>query len=56
MPSVQQTAALRGLRPVAKALGAWVGEMYRRGMGWLAFVESSRTMRYITGACASLTG
>ena len=46
MPSVQQTAALRGLRPVAKALGAWVGEMYRRGIGWRAAVESSRTMRY----------
>ena len=45
MPSVQHTAALRGLRPVAKALGASVGEMYSRGMGWRACVESSRTMR-----------
>ena len=33
MPSVQQTAALRGLRPVAKALGALVGETYSRGIG-----------------------
>ena len=49
MPSVQQTAALRGLRPVAKAFGASVGEMYSRGIGWWAFVESSRTMRYIAG-------
>ncbi len=56
MPSVQQTAALRGLRPVAKALGAWVGEMYRRGMGCRAAVESSRTMRYSAGASNSPTG
>ena len=56
MPSVQQTAAFCGLRPVANALGASVGEMYRRGMGLPALVDSSRTTRYITGACASLTG
>ena len=56
MPSVQQTAAFWGLRPVAKAFGASVGEMYRRGIGLPAFVDSSRTMRYIAGACASLTG
>src|SRR5690606_22469891 len=56
MPSVQHTAALRGLRPVAKALGASVGEMYSRGMGWRAWVESSRTMRYSPGASNSLTG
>ena len=56
MPSVQQTAAFSGLRPVAKALGAWVGEMYSRGIGLPAAVDSSRTMRYITGASASLTG
>lgn len=45
MPSVQQTAALRGLRPVAKAFGAGVGEMYSRGIGCRAEVESSRTIR-----------
>jgi hypothetical protein len=56
MPSVQQTAALRGLRPVAKAFGAWVGETYSRGIGWRDAVESSRTMRYIVGCSASLTG
>jgi hypothetical protein len=56
MPSVQHTAALRGLRPVANAFGASVGEMYRRGMGCLAWVESSRTMRYRAGASNSLTG
>ena len=33
---MQQTAALRGLRPVAKALGASVGETYSRGIGWRA--------------------
>ncbi len=56
MPSVAQTAALRGLRPVAKALGAMVGETNRRGIGCWARVESSRTMRYIAGCSASLTG
>ena len=56
MPSVQQTAAFSGLRPVANAFGAWVGEMYSFGIGWPALVESSLTMRYITGASASLTG
>jgi hypothetical protein len=53
---VQHTAALRGLRPVAKAFGAAVSLMYSRGIGWRAVVASSRTMRYITGACISLTG
>jgi hypothetical protein len=56
MPSVQHTAALRGLRPVAKALGAAVGDTYRRGMGWRADVDSSRTIRYIAGCSISETG
>ena len=56
MPSVQHTAAFFGLRPVAKALGAAVGEMYRRGIGCRAAVESSRTIRYIAGCSISLTG
>ena len=56
MPSVTQTAALRGLRPVAKALGAGVGEMYSRGIGCRTAVESSRTIRYSCGASISLTG
>ena len=56
MPSVAQTAALRGLRPVANALGAAVGETYRRGIGWRACVDRSRTIRYIAGCSASLTG
>ena len=56
MPSVQQTAAFCGLRPVAKALGASVGEMYSFGIGCPALVDSSLTMRYMTGASASLTG
>ncbi len=33
IPSVQHTAEFWGLRPVAKALGEDVGEMYRRGIG-----------------------
>ena len=33
MPVVQHTAALRGLRPVANALGAAVSLMYSRGIG-----------------------
>ena len=33
MPSVQHTAACDGLRPVANAFGAAVGEMYSRGIG-----------------------
>ena len=45
MPSVQHTAALRGLRPVANALGASVGDTYSRGIGWPAAVESSCTTR-----------
>jgi hypothetical protein len=56
MPSVTQTAAVRGLRPVANALGAIVGDTYSRGIGWRACVDSSRTMRYSPGASASLTG
>ena len=56
MPSVQQTAACRGLRPVAKALGAAVGDTYSRGIGCRALVASSRTIRYIAGCSASLTG
>ena len=56
IPSVQQTAALRGLRPVANAFGAIVGETYSRGIGCRAAVDSSRTIRYIAGCSASLTG
>ena len=56
MPVVQHTAALRGLRPVAKAFGAAVSLMYSRGIGWRAVVASSRTILYIAGACISLTG
>ncbi|MNW56495.1 hypothetical protein D3C74_342120 [compost metagenome] len=33
IPSVQHTAAFLGLRPVANALGACVGETYSLGMG-----------------------
>ena len=44
MPVVQQTAALRGFRPVAKALGLSVLLMYKRGIGWWAVVANSRTI------------
>ena len=44
MPWVTQTAALRGLRPVANALGWWVGLTYSRGIGCRASVASSRTI------------
>ena len=50
MPVVQHTAALRGLRPVAKALGLAVSLMYSCGMGWWAAVDNSRTMAWICGA------
>ena len=53
---MQHTAALRGLRPVANALGAAVSLMYSLGIGWWALVASSRTIRYIAGACTSDTG
>ena len=56
MPVVQHTAAFLGLRPVAKAFGASVGEMYNAGIGWFASRESSRTMRYIAGCSTSVTG
>jgi hypothetical protein len=45
MPSVTHTAEFSGFRPVAKALGLIVGAMNRRGIGWFARCESSRTMR-----------
>lgn len=51
-----QTAAWRGLRPVANALGAAVGLTYRRGIGWRAVRDSSRTIRYMTGCSGSLIG
>ncbi len=56
--SVQHTAALRGLRPVANAFGASVGEMYRRGIGWRAWVElpddavQGRGLEFAHRACA----
>lgn len=55
IPVVQQTAACCGSRPVAKALGEAVGEMYSRGIGFRLSVASSRTIRYITGAWCSPT-
>ena len=56
MPVVQHTAACWGSRPVAKAFGASAWEMYSRGIGWRACVDSSRTTRYMTGCSTSLTG
>ena len=40
----------------ANAFGAAVGETYRRGIGWRAAVESSRTIRYMVGCSISDTG
>lgn len=51
-----QTAALRGLRPVAKALGASVGLTWSRGIGCPASAARSCTIRYITGCSSSVTG
>ena len=55
MPCVQQTAACRSLRPVAKALGLMVGAMYMRGIGLPALADSSRTILYSIGASCSET-
>jgi hypothetical protein len=56
MPVVQQTAALRGFRPVANAFGAAVGLTYSLGTGCRADIASSRTIRYIAGCSACDTG
>ena len=45
MPSVQQIAARRRLRPVANAFGWIAGDTYSRGTGVRAVVLSSRTSR-----------
>ena len=55
MPSVQHTAALFGLRPVAKAFGVKDGATQIDGIGWRARADSSRTMAYSCGYCASVT-
>ena len=55
-PSVQQIAARRRLRPVAKALGWMAGETYTRGTGVRAALLISRTSRYSCGYSHSLTG
>ena len=46
MPVVAATAALSGLRPVAKALGWASSMMYTLGMGSSARRASSATMLY----------
>jgi hypothetical protein len=45
MPWVTATAACFGLRPVAKALGCWLGETYSLGMGMPARSASLLTIR-----------
>ena len=56
IPSVQQTAAFWGLRPVANAFGWFVGDMYRRGIGIRARPASSDTIAYSRGCSACVTG
>ena len=56
MPSVQQTAAFSRVAPVANALGAVGGGDVEARHRLLARSESSRTMRYIAGCSASVTG
>ncbi len=53
---MQHTAEFCGLRPVANALGACVGDTNSRGMGWSATADSSRTIRYMAGCSDSVTG
>jgi len=55
MPSVAQTTAFFGLRPVAKALGLLVGIIPTLGIGMPFIAAMLRTMRYRRGASASLT-
>ena len=54
-PVVAATAALAGLRPVAKALGASSSTKYTLGIGSRARPASSRTMPYSSGALRSST-
>ena len=55
MPVVTATTALLGLRPVAKALGCSCGATATTGMGSPARWRSRSTIRYSSGACASVT-
>ena len=55
MPSVQHTAALFGLRPVANAFGVKDGATQIEGIGCCARAESSRTIAYSCGCCISVT-
>ena len=55
MPSVQHTAALFGLRPVAKAFGVGDGATQIDGIGCCARAANSRTIAYSCGYCASVT-
>jgi hypothetical protein len=55
MPSVTATTACRGLRPVAKAFGVWVGMIATLGIGRLAWWATWRTIRWRPGASASVT-
>ena len=55
MPVVTATTALLGLRPVAKALGCSCGATATTGMGSPARWRSRSTMRYSSGAWASVT-
>ena len=54
-PSVTQTTACWGLRPVAKAFGCGLGEMATVGIGRSARCASPATIAYSSGASAAVT-
>ena len=56
MPSVTQTAACCGLRPVANALGCGVGLTYSRGIGCPAGGRQLADHRVQLRGLASVTG
>ena len=55
MPVVTATTALVGLRPVAKALGCSCGATATTGIGRPARWRRRSTIRYSSGASASVT-
>ena len=55
MPVVAATAALRGFRPVAKALGESFSMMYTLGIGRPLCLACSSTMKCSSGASCGVT-
>ena len=50
-PCVTATAEFSGLRPVAKALGCWVGSRYSLGIGICARSASRAVIAYSSAPC-----